>query len=81
MPRTIQIRNLDDDVYLALSKRAAAVGLTVPGLLRREAGRLADRPLVGEWLENTRRSPSGITRIEVLEALDEHRGAWSNPSR
>lgn len=36
MPKTIQIRNLDDDVYEALRRRAAAAGLTVPEVLRRE---------------------------------------------
>lgn len=74
MPRTIQIRDLDDDVYAALSRRAAESGLTVPDLLRREAARLASRPTVDEWLARTRRRPSAIDRAEVLEALDELRG-------
>ncbi len=75
MPKTVQIRDVDDDVYLALTQRAAEVGLTVPELLRREAARLASRPSVEEWLERTRRRPSSISRAEVLEALDEVRGA------
>jgi plasmid stability protein len=74
VPRTIQIRDLDDDVYAALSRRAAESGLTVPDLLRREAARLASRPTVDEWLARTRRRPSAIDRAEVLEALDELRG-------
>jgi hypothetical protein len=74
MPKTIQIRDVDDDVYAALTKRAAEAGLTVPDLLRREAARLAARPSVEEWLARTRRRPSGIARREVLEAFDEMRG-------
>lgn len=76
MPKTIQIRDLDDDVYAALSERAAAAHLTVPELLRREAARLAARPTVADWLERTRRRPSATTTTEVIEALDELRGDW-----
>ncbi|MCB1016730.1 MAG: hypothetical protein KDB10_16700, partial [Acidimicrobiales bacterium] len=75
------IRDIDDEVYAALSRRAAEAGLTVPDLLRREAGRLASRPTVEEWLERTRRRPSTITRAEVLEALDELRGPWPDAGR
>ena len=76
MPKTVQIRDIDDEVYAALARRAADAGLTVPDLLRREAARLANRPSVDEWLERTRRRPSKITRAEVVDALDEIRGAW-----
>lgn len=76
MPKTIQVRDLDDDVYEALRRRAAEAGLTVPELLRREATRLATRPTVEEWLRRTRRRPSNIERGEVLAALDESRGEW-----
>ncbi len=81
MPRTIQIRDVDDDVYAALSKRAAEAGLTVPDLLRREAARLASRPTMEEWLARTRRRPSGLTRGQILEALDELRGPWPDAGR
>lgn len=81
MPKTVQIRDIDDEVYAALGRRAAEAGLTVPDLLRREATRLASRPTVDEWLERTRRRPSSITRAEVLEALDELRGPWPDARR
>jgi hypothetical protein len=81
VPRTIQIRDVDDDVYAALVKRAAEAGLTVPDLLRREAARLASRPTVEEWLARTRRRPSGISRSEVVEAFDELRGPWPDADR
>jgi hypothetical protein len=76
VPKTIQIRDVDDDVYAALSRRAAEAGITVPDLLRREAARLAARPTVEEWLARTRRRPSEIARADVIEALDEVRGPW-----
>jgi hypothetical protein len=81
VPKTIQIRDIDDDVYAALARRAAEAGITVPDLLRREAARLASRPSVEEWLARTRRRPSGIARADVLEALDELRGPWPDARR
>lgn len=81
MPKTVQIRDIDDEVYAALTRRAAEAGLTVPDLLRREAGRLASRPTVEEWLARTDRRSSAITRAEVLDALDEIRGPWPDAGR
>jgi hypothetical protein len=81
VPKTVQIRDIDDDVYAALSRRAAEAGLTVPDLLRREAARLAARPSIEEWLERTRRRPSAITQTEIVEALDESRGPWPDADR
>ncbi|MEI2776149.1 MAG: hypothetical protein V9G19_09300 [Tetrasphaera sp.] len=76
MPRTIQIRDVDDEVYDALAQRAAEVGLSVPEYLRRETKRLAARPSIGEWLERTRRRSGAQSPRDTLEALDELRGAW-----
>jgi hypothetical protein len=81
VPRTIQIRDLDDEVYAALGRRAAEAGITVPELLRREAARLASRPTVDEWLDRTRRRSSDADRAQVLEALDEQRGPWPDARR
>ncbi len=81
MPKTVQIRGLDDDVYAALSRRAAEAGISVPDLLRREAARLASRPTVEEWLDRTRRRPSNLSRADVIEALDELRGPWPDAGR
>lgn len=81
MSKTIQIRDLDDDVYAELSRRAAESGITVPELLRTEAARIATRPSVSTWLDRTRRRSSTIGRAEVLAALDEHRGRWPDAGR
>lgn len=76
MPRTIQIRDVDDHVYEALQRRAVEVGLSVPEYLRREAERMAARPTVEEWLDRTRRRSGARTPRETLEGLDELRGNW-----
>jgi len=81
MPKTVQIRDIDDEIYTALHRRAAEAGMSVPDLLRREAARLAARPTVEEWLARTRRRPSDITRAEVIEAVDELRGTWPDVDR
>lgn len=81
MPKTVQIRDIDDDVYAALARRGAESGLTVPDLLRREAARLASQPTMEEWLARTHRRPSDITRAEVLEALDDLRGERPDAGR
>lgn len=76
MPKTVQIRDLDDDVYAGLARRAAEAGVSVPELLRTEAARLAARPTMEEWLNRTRRRSSPVNRAEILAALDEMRGPW-----
>lgn len=81
MGKTVQIRDIDDDVYAALVRRAAESGVTVPELLRREAARLASRPTIEQWLSRTRRRPSRITSAEIVAALDEVRGPWPDADR
>ena len=79
--KTVQIRDLDDEVYAALVRRAAEAGVSVPELLRAEAARLAARPTVQEWLRRTRRRSSDLGRVEILAALDEARGTWPDAGR
>jgi hypothetical protein len=81
MSKTVQIRDIDEDVYAALTRRAAEAGVSVPELLRREATRLAARPSMREWLERTRRRPSSTSVSEVVESLDDLRGRWPDADR
>jgi hypothetical protein len=81
MPKTVQIRDLDDEVYAGLARRAAEAGISVPELLRVEATRIAARPSVAEWLSRTRRRSSELSRSEIIEALDEVRGPWPDAGR
>ncbi|BBX49595.1 hypothetical protein GCM10009645_00300 [Mycolicibacterium poriferae] len=81
MPKTVQIRDIDDEVYAGLLRRAAEEGVTVPELLRREAAKLAARPSIAEWLRRTGRRPSEVTTEQVLRNLDEWRGEWPDAGR
>jgi hypothetical protein len=76
MPKTVQIRDLDDEVYAGLARRAAEMGVSVPELLRAEATRVAALPTVQEWITRTRRRSSPVGRDEIVAALDEQRGPW-----
>jgi plasmid stability protein len=75
MSKTIQIRDIDDEVYAGLRRRAAEEGVSVPELLRAEATRMAARPSIATWLASTRRRSSALGAKDVLEALDELRDA------
>ncbi|HLI32592.1 MAG TPA: hypothetical protein VKU89_07640 [Solirubrobacteraceae bacterium] len=77
MPKSIQIRDIDDEVYLGLRRRAAEAGVSVPELLRAEAARLAARPSIATWLASTRSRSSELGAAAVLRALDELRDARS----
>lgn len=81
MPKTVQIRDIDDQVYAGLVRRAAEEGITVPELLRREATRLAARPSITQWLARTGRRHTEVSTAEVLATLDEWRGEWPDAGR
>lgn len=77
VPKTIQIRNLDDEVYAALVRRAAETQITVPELLRIEATRLASQPSMKAWLASLpEQGTSSVTTEHVIATLDEWRGPW-----
>lgn len=76
MSKTIQIRDVDDDTYAALSQRAAEAGISVPELLRRQATLIATRPSIASWVERTRRRRSSSAETDVNSVLDEWRGPW-----
>jgi antitoxin FitA len=82
VPKTVQIRDIDDEIYAALQRHAAEAGVSVPELLRREVQRVAARPSVEEWLRRTRQGPaSAFSSRDVTEALDELRGPWPDAGR
>lgn len=81
MPKTVQIRDIDDAVYAGLQRHAAAAGITVPDLLRREASRIAARPTMQEWLDRTRRHTSSGSVEDLVKLFDEIRGPWPDADR
>lgn len=80
MPKTIQIRDLDDEVYRNLRERAAEEALSVPELLRREITRLTSRPSMRRWLTTVERTLAPAGEGDVVVRLDEERGEWPKAS-
>lgn len=76
MPKTIQIRDLDDEIYLGLVRKAAEVGLSVPEFLRLEAGRIVARPSMREWADQVRSHGVATRDLDPVAALDDIRGEW-----
>lgn len=72
MGRTVQIRDLPDDVHQVIRTRAAAAGLSLAEYLRREVTVLARRPSLPEWLEHSRgvtqQSPS-VSTGDIVAAM------------
>jgi antitoxin FitA len=76
MARTVQIRELDDEVYTVLRTRAAAEDLSLSQYLRRELTRVAAVPTMAELLERAdrRRAEGGGAAAGALaEALEADR--------
>lgn len=58
--KLLQVRNVPDDVHLALKVRAAQEGTTMSELVLRELPRIAAKPTMKQWLERAQRlSPVG----------------------
>lgn len=76
MAKTVQIRELDDDVYTILRTRAAAEDLSLSQYLRRELTRVASAPTMAELLERADRRRArggGATAGAVAEAIEADR--------
>jgi antitoxin FitA len=51
MPKTIQIRNVPDELHRTLKVRAAKAGMTVSDYLLSEIEQIAVKPTMKEWLD------------------------------
>ncbi|MFM7146256.1 MAG: hypothetical protein ACKOW5_07955 [Actinomycetales bacterium] len=81
MAKTVQIREIPDDVYHKLTQRAAEERVTVPDYLRRLAEREVSRPSLAEWVERTRRRGGPTRESGAMEAVDDLRGPWPSDDR
>lgn len=51
MPKTIEIKNVPDELHRKLVMRAAKNGMTLSDYLLSEIGHVAEKPTMKEWLE------------------------------
>lgn len=72
--KSVQIRNVPDDVHATLRTRAAAAGLSLSDYLLSEITEVAERTSTAEVLARANRRPGGLTDRRLLaEVMDEIR--------
>jgi antitoxin FitA len=76
MGKTVQIRDLDDETYAVLRRRAAEQRVSLTQYLRHELDRLARTRTIAELLDEAdtlRASHGGVSRESIIAALHEGR--------
>lgn len=71
--KTIQIRDVPDDVHRVLRSRAAAAGLSLSEYLLREVSRVASRPPIADVLQRAGSRTGGASTQSIVEAVREAR--------
>ena len=74
MSKTIQVRNVPEEVHSTLKARSAREGMSLSGFVKRELERAAARPTMREWLERTRQAKPIPVQRSAAQALRELRG-------
>lgn len=69
MARTIQVRNVPEDLHRALRSRAAAAGLSLSDYVLAELTRLTSRPPVAEVLARAAARHGGASIEEIVAAV------------
>ena len=72
--KTLQIRNVPDEVHRRLKSRAALEGRSLSEYALSELSRALERPTRRELLERVR-SRSPVTEVDVAEIVREERAA------
>jgi plasmid stability protein len=67
--RTIQIRNVPDDVHRALRTRAAAAGVSLSDFALGELERVAEHPPVADLLARARARAGGARSEAIVAAV------------
>ena len=76
MSRTIQVRDVPEDVHEVLRVRAARAGLSLSEYLRREVSGLARRPTAEDFLARvTAREDAAVDTEQIVAALHAERDA------
>ncbi len=77
MARTIQIRNVPDDVHRTLRTQAATAGMSLSDFLLEEVTLVSKRSLMAEVLRRADARPGGVTDskaiVEVIRQMRESR--------
>lgn len=71
--KTLQIRNVPDDLHRVLHSRAAASGMSLSDYLLREVSRVAARPPAADVLRGAAARSGGAPSDAILETVREAR--------
>lgn len=67
--KTIQVRNVPDDVHRALRARAAVAGVSLSDFALGELERVAEHPPVAELLQRARSRAGGAQSAAIVAAI------------
>jgi antitoxin FitA len=67
--KTIQVRNVPEDVHRALRTRAAATGVSLSDFALGELERVARHPPVAELLQRARSRAGGVQSAAIVTAV------------
>ena len=76
MSKMIQVRDVPESVHGTLKSRAAREGMSLSDFIKRELERVAERPTMQEWLEQTQQAKpirSRRTAAQVIRELRDER--------
>jgi plasmid stability protein len=73
MLKTIQVRNVPEEVHRTLKARAAREGMSLSDFIKRELARSAARPTMQEWLEHTQRPKPILPKRSAAQVIRELR--------
>lgn len=67
--KSIQIRNVPEDIHRTLRSRAAALGLSLSDYLLEEIGRVAGRPAVADVLSRASGRAGGVAGGRIVAEI------------
>jgi len=71
--KSVQIRDVPDDVHAALKARAAAAGMSLSEYLLEELETLAGRPPIADVIARAQARHGGVAREETVRIIREMR--------
>ena len=69
MPKSLQIRDVPDDIHAALRSRAAAAGVSLSEYLLRELVEVASRPEISDVLRRAAERSGGARAADIVAAV------------
>jgi plasmid stability protein len=77
--KTIQIRNVPEDVHRVLRTRAAAAGVSLSDYALQELERVAEHPPIADVLARARSRAGGASGEAIIEAVRSGRDRGAGP--